>query len=120
VCELLNNLADLHLTVPISLFLDHAAYQRCALVRETAARLGLELCFLPAYSPNLNLIERLWKFVHKQCLYSQYHADFAAFKTAISTCLNQTDTTHKAALDSLLTLHFQRFKKAQFMSVSGI
>ncbi len=117
VCELLTKLADLHLTVPVTLFLDNAAYQRCALVLETAARLGIELCFLPAYSPNLNLIERLWKFVRKQCLYSHYYPDFASFKTAISTCLAQTHTTHKAALDSLLTLRFQRFKKVQFMPV---
>lgn len=117
VCELLTKLADLHLTVPITLFLDKAAYQRCALVRLTAARLHIELCFLPAYSPNLNLIERLWKFVRKQCLYSHYYADFASFKTAIATCLDQTPTTHTAALDSLLTLRFQRFKKVHFVPV---
>jgi transposase len=115
VCELLNKLAALHRTVPITLFLDNAAYQRCALVLETAARLQIELCFLPAYSPNLNLIERLWKFVRKQCLYSHYYADFASFKTAISTCLAQTHTTHKAALDSLLTPRFQLFTKAHFV-----
>jgi len=63
----------------------------------------------------LNLIERLWKFVKKQCLYFHYYADFAAFKMAITTCLEQTSTTHKAALDLLLTLRFQRFEKAQFM-----
>ena len=117
VCELLNKLADLQLQVPISLFLDNAAYQRCRVVQEMAARLHIELCFLPAYSPNLNLIERLWKFVRNQCLYSHYYADFASFKTAIVACLDQTHTTHKAALDSLLTLRFQRFKKAQFMPV---
>ena len=117
VCQLLNKLADLHLTVPITLFLDNAAYQRCALVRETAARLHIELCFLPAYSPNLNLIERLWKFVRKQCLYSHYYADFASFRTAIATCLEEAPTTHKAALDSLLTLRFQRFRKVQFVPV---
>ena len=115
VCELLNKLVDLHLTVPITLVLDNAAYQRCALVRQTAARLQIELCFLPAYSPNLNLIERLWKFVRKQCLYSHYYADFAPFKTAIADCLTQTHTTHKAALHSLLTLRFQLFTKVHFV-----
>lgn len=117
VCELLNKLADLPLKVPITLFLDNAAYQRCALGRETAARLHIELGFLPAYSPHLNLIERLWKFVRKQCLYSHYYADFPSFKTAIAPCLAQTHTTHQAALDSLLTRRFQRFKNAQFLPV---
>ncbi len=106
VCELFHKLAAANLGRPITLFLDNARYQKCALVAATAASLNIELCYLPAYSPNLNLIERLWKFVKKQCLYSQYYADFATFKAAIVDCLSQTHTTHKAALDSLLTLRF--------------
>jgi hypothetical protein len=39
------------------------------------------------------------------------------FKNAISDCLNKTDTTHKHELDSLLTLQFQRFEKAQSVAV---
>ena len=117
VCALLHKLAALHLTVPITIFLDNARYQKCALVFATAASLRIELCFLPAYSPNLNLIERLWKFVKKQCLYSNYYADFGSFKSAIVDCLAGTHTTHKSALDSLLTLRFQLFKKAQFIPV---
>ena len=115
VCELLRHLAALHLGVPLTVVLDNARYQRCAQVVATAASLQIELCFLPPYSPNLNLIERLWKFVKKQCLYSTYYADFAAFKTAIVQCLAQTHTTHRSALDSLLTLRFQLFEKAQFV-----
>lgn len=116
VCALLVKLAELNLGVPLTLILDNARYQKCTLVLELAASLGIELLFLPAYSPNLNLIERLWKFVKKQCLYSQYYPDFAAFKQAIQDCLSQTSTTHKQALDSLLTLNFQTFKKAQIMA----
>lgn len=115
VCTLLERLAALNLPVPISVFLDNARYQKCALVRETAARLHIELCYLPAYSPNLNLIERLWKFVKKQCLYSRYYADFATFKAALVQSLRETDTRHKSALDSLLTLRFQTFRKAQLV-----
>lgn len=117
VCALLQQLAALNLSVPISVFLDNARYQKCELVRATAASLHIELCFLPAYSPNLNLIERLWKFVKKQCLYSKYYADFVTFKAAIVTCLGETHTNHKSALDSLITLRFQTFEKAQFVTV---
>ncbi|MFZ2070857.1 MAG: transposase [Halobacteriota archaeon] len=74
--------------------------------------LGILWCISP-YSPNLNLIERLWKFVKKKCLYSRYYSEFKDFKKAISNCLNQTDTTYKQELDSLLTLRFQSFEKAQ-------
>ena len=33
-----------------------------------AASLRIELLYLPSYWPNLNLMERLWKFVKKECL----------------------------------------------------
>jgi transposase len=71
-------LCEVYINVPITLFLDNARYQKCALVTATAARLQIELCFLPPYSPNLNLIERLWRFVKKQCLYSTYYPTTAA------------------------------------------
>jgi len=69
VCELLRQLAARHLGLPITLVLDNARYQKCQLVEALAASLQIELLYLPAYSPNLNLIERLWKFVKKTCLY---------------------------------------------------
>lgn len=115
VCELLNKIAALGLSIPITLVLDNARYQKCALVMEVAQSLNIELLYLTTYSPNLNLIERLWKFVKKQCLYSIYYADFNAFKGAISTCLDQCHTTHKKELDSLLTLRFQSFRNAKII-----
>jgi len=110
VCELLYKLAALELSLPITLVLDNARYQKCALVMEVAQTLDIELLYLTTYSPNLNLIERLWKFVKKQCLYSVYYPDFSTFKQAITDCLGQCHTTYKKELDSLLTLKFQSFK----------
>ncbi len=117
VCELLRQLAAPHLGVPITLVLDNARYQKCQVVEALAAALQIELLYLPAYSPNLNLIERLWKFVKKTCWYSKYYANFHDFKQAISACLAQTHTTYKKELDSLLTLKFQTFKESQIMAV---
>lgn len=116
VCDLLWKIAHLNLKTPITLVLDNARYQRCNLVKQFAKQLDIELLFLPAYSPNLNLIERLWKFVKKQCLYSKYYSEFESFKNAISDCLGKTHLTYKRELDSLLTLNFQIFKKAQFVT----
>ena len=65
VCELLCLLAGAHPGVPLTLVLDNARYQRCALVQNLAANLGIELLFLPAYSPNLNLIERFLEVCQK-------------------------------------------------------
>jgi transposase len=110
VCELLRLLAGTHPVIPLTIVLDNARYQRCHLVQTLAQSLGLELLFLPPYSPNLNLIERFWKFVKKQCLYSKYYADSHAFEQAIHTCIAQAPTLHRAALAGLLTLKFQTFK----------
>jgi transposase len=112
VCELLEKIAALGLQTPITLVLDNARYQRCRLVLETATRLGIELLFLPSYSPNLNLIERLWRFVRKECLYNTYYEHFDAFKQAITQCLAETTGRHQAALNRLLTLEFQPFESA--------
>jgi len=111
VGQLLEKIAGLGLTMPITLIMDNARYQRCKYVLEIAARLNIEILFLPPYSPNLNLIERLWKFVRKECLYDKYYERFSLFKEAISRCLSQTTTTHQSALRSLLTLSFQSFEK---------
>lgn len=117
VCQLLTQLAVLGLGLPITVVLANARYQRCHLVQEQAARLGIELLFLPPYSPNLNVIERLWKWVKKQCLYSKYYAEFEAFKQAISDCLATASVKHQDELNSLLTLNFQSFDKAQIVTV---
>ena len=109
VCQLLWKLRTLVPDLPITLVLDNARYQKCRLIWNTAALLEIDLLYLPAYSPNLNLIERLWKFVKKECLYSVYYADFGRFKQAISDCLAHTHDLHKEELDTLLTLKFQTF-----------
>lgn len=117
VCELLRKIALMNIGLPITLVLDNARYQKCKIVAALASNLNIELLFLPAYSPNLNLIERLWKFVKKEVLYSKYYSDFGSFKHAISDCLNQTHTMYKTQLDSLLTLKFQVFRKCNLVPI---
>jgi transposase len=109
VCELLALLAGTYPDLPITIILDNARYQRCIRVQTVAQTLGIELLYLPTYSPNLNLIERFWKFVKKQCLYSKYYPDSTSFQQAIEACIQQAPSTHKEALASLLTLRFQTF-----------
>jgi transposase len=112
VCELLKKLAK-NATLPITIVLDNARYQRCRMVMDLAQQLGIELLFLPPYSPNLNLIERLWKLTKKECLNSKYYNNFALFSGAILTFLMTMGSTHKKQLDSLLTLKFQLFTEKQ-------
>jgi transposase len=141
VCELLRTIANLGITIPITLVLDNARSQKCRVVQDLAKSLKIELLYLPTYSPNLNLIERLWKFadeiaprfprhwagdppssafhqaVKKKCLYGKYYEDFLTFSSAISGCLNDAHLHHAKELNSLLTLRFQCFEKAQIMTV---
>jgi len=76
VCELLRKIALMNIEVPVTLVLDNARYQKCNLVAALALQLNIHLLFLPTYSPNLNLIERLWKFVKKEVLYSKCYPNF--------------------------------------------
>jgi transposase len=105
---------------PITLVLDNARYQKCEIVFGCAEALNIQLLYLLSISPNLNLIERVWKFVKKKSLYSKYYSEFDTFKNAISDCLDQTHNTYKEELDSLLTLKFKSFKdvkKVQIVTV---
>jgi transposase len=101
---------------PTTLVLDNARYQRCTVVEAEAKRLEIELLFLPSYSPNLNLIERLWKFTKKKALRGKHYPDFATFLGAIDDCLNRIHTDHREALASLMTLKFQTFDNASFLA----
>jgi transposase len=93
--------------IPITVVLDNAGYQACNIVRAAAKMMSIELIFLPSYSPNLNLIERLWKFVKKASLYSQEFPSFEAFCGEIERCIENAHVTHKEELESLLTWRFQ-------------
>ena len=116
-CELLQMIATRYIDIGITVVLDNARYQKCRLVQEMAESLNIELLYLPSYSPNLNLIERLWKFVKRHCLYSKYYPDFKVFRSAISEFLDQALDNHKKELESLLTLRFQTFRKTEIMTV---
>src|SRR5437763_5601037 len=116
VCALLRAVAAAGTGLPITLVLDNARYQKCAVVIELAKQLGIELLYLPSYSPNLNLIERLWKFVKKECLQSIYYSNYEAFTAAITRCLDELPTKHKAAMDSLLTHKFQTFENVSILA----
>lgn len=109
VCALLRQVAAAGLRRPITLVLDNARYQKCEAVQALARSLRIELLYLPSYSPNLNLIERLWKFVKKECLGCRVLPTYEAFTAAIDSCLAELNTRHKHQMDTLLTLEFQLF-----------
>lgn len=115
VCELLRSIAA-GSSNPITIVLDNASYQRCRLVEDLAKQLSIELLFLPSYSPNLNVIERLWKFVKKEVLNSRYLGNFEQFRNTIDDCLDSLEGVRQASIKELLTLKFQRFDNIAFLS----
>lgn len=69
----------------IYVILDNAKYHFSGAVQAWFKGSRIKLVLLPTYSPELNLIERLWKVSKKQVMYNKYYKTFEAFKTA---CFN--------------------------------
>lgn len=93
-------------TGKIYAFLDNARYSWNKEVRLEAKKLDIKLIFLPPYSPNLNLIERLWKFLKKKIKKNIYYNTFKKFKKAISDFFKNIEQ-YKSELETLLTLKFE-------------
>ncbi len=101
---------------PLHIVLDNARYQHCKYVKKHAEDLNIILEFLPGYSPNLNLIERLWKYM-KKILAKQYHYSKETFEKAIVNLLENLNlSTHQDKLWTLLNPLFQRFTKSQILT----
>lgn len=108
VCCMLRKIAAEYGEREVHLVLDNARYQTCGVVRELASQLHIHLEYIPPYSPNLNLIERLWKFVKGE-LSSKYFDDFAAFRQKIDSIISSTDGKSKSTIDSLMGKGVQLF-----------
>lgn len=95
--------------------LDNARYQHCEYIKQIARELEIDLVFLPSYSPNLNIIERLWKLTKQKVLYGKYYDSFQEFKNSIVGFLKSTNKnkTIKTEINSLITLNFQLFDESQ-------
>src|SRR4029453_3120545 len=102
VCSLVRAVAGAAVGLPITLVLDNARYQKCAMVQTLAASLGGGLLYLPSYSPNLNLIERLWRFVRVESLNSTYYERFEEFRAAIEEGLDGLGTVQKGGRETIM------------------
>jgi len=108
ICELFKKIAIEYANKSIYIVLDNARYQKCTIVAELAKQLGIHLVYIPPYSPNLNLIERLWKHV-KNKLRTKYYNNFDAFQNKIDSILSATDNLDNAAINSLIGDKVQLF-----------
>jgi transposase len=90
----------------LNLVLDNAGYYNTKRVKLYAKSLGITLMYLPAYSPNLNLIERLWGFMQRDILYNHYYSTFDEFKKVCMDFFRQLPK-RKKELRVLMTEKFQ-------------
>ena len=108
VCDLLRNIAAEYGEKKVCLVLDNARYQKCRVVQQLAGQLHIQLIYIPPYSPNLNLIERLWKFVKGE-LRSKYYDDFDLFQHKILSIITSTDNWNKSKIERLIGRGVQLF-----------
>lgn len=119
VCQMLRKLRAEYVGKEIHLVLDNARYQKCRIVLELASTLDIHLEYIPPYSPNLNLIERLWKFV-KEELRSKYYDDFSLFCKKIVSVIESTTQTNKQAIERLIGEKVQLFDSPALFSDNSL
>jgi transposase len=107
--QFLKMLKEKYTDKPIAIVLDNARYQHCFVVKTIAKSFGIHLLFLPPYSPNLNIIERLWKFTKKKILYAKYYNNPQDFHQTIQSFFKDINQNFQEELKSLLSLKFQFF-----------
>lgn len=93
------------------MILDNVRYQHTESVKELAKQLNIGLLYLPPYSPNLNLIERFWKFMKKKVARNKYYPTFEEFVEGVRHFLKNLDA-YKAELESLMKENFELFEAA--------
>ena len=89
----------------ICIILDNARYQRAYAVQRKAEELNITLIYLPPYSPNLNLIERLWRYFKKKVMKNRFYQTFEEFEKAVEQFFINFDD-YTADLKSLLSFKF--------------
>ena len=115
VVKLFDFLKEHYPTKPLYIVMDNARYQHCAYVKEQAKERQINLVFLPPYSPNLNIIERLWKFMKKQVLSAKCYACREDFEKAFLSFLAKVENGEFAEkIYSLLSLNFQTLPMLHF------
>jgi transposase len=92
---------------------DNAKYYKNKELQKWLSTSKIEQFFLPPYSPNLNIIERLWKFLRKEVIDSTFYRKFEDFRNSILDFFKNIKN-YESELSSLLTLNFELKNANQF------
>jgi transposase len=102
-----NILKRYHKAPAIKLILDNAKYFKAAIVRDwLKEHPKFTLEFLPSYSPNLNLIERLWRFIKEELVKNSYCPLYKTFRAKAFRLLNNLDKR----VDDFKSLMVEKFQ----------
>ena len=94
----------------ITIYLDNASYHKSKVVKNfIAGQNKIKLSFLPPYSPNLNLIERLWKFANEKVVNLKYYPEYIQFKEKLLEFYNNLEL-YAIELKKRITFNFQTFQ----------
>ncbi len=94
----------------INVILDNAGSHRSVFVKNYIAKSKINLVFLPAYSPNLNLMERVWGLLKRQLMSNSFYETFSDFKDSIKNFFKKTLKTKKEEwLMPIINDEFQYF-----------
>ncbi|WPX96365.1 IS630 family transposase [Candidatus Bandiella euplotis] len=102
----------------IYLICDNAGYHRSGKVKAYLENSKIELIFLPPYSPNLNPIERLWKFMHSIVTNNRFYPDFEAFSNSLHDFFDKIPK-YKEKMRTLITDNFQTITTNHFANSSS-
>jgi len=106
IVEFLQKIKEKYPDEKIVIILDNARYNYAIITRAFAEENNIKLLFLPPYAPNLNLIERLWKFTKKHLVNNTYYEDFTQFVNTTESFFYNLDD-YRQELSSLFTQKFQ-------------
>ena len=115
VCEMFRKISAQYAGKTVHVVLDNARYQKCQAVRSLALELGIDLLYIPPYSPNLNLIERFWKFVKGE-LRSKYYDNFSLFQEKIDCLIESATGCNRKRVAKLIGEKVQFFDALRLMN----
>ncbi len=102
----------------IYLICDNAGYHKSKKVKEYLVGKKIELIFLPPYSPNLNPIERLWKFMHRIVTNNKFYLNFERFAESLDKFFANIPK-YRSRLPSLINDNFQTIVQNHFVNSSS-
>lgn len=106
VVEFFAKIRDIYPDKKIVIILDNARYNHAKFTTKYAEWYNIELYFLPPYSPNLNIIERLWRFTKKELVNNKYYENFEKFSGKVKSFFENINQ-YESELKQLLTLKFE-------------